>query len=106
MPIMVVLMGGTGGTTMIAFRAVSIALRTPVPPVPLGGTTCSQQILCSTTGTAGPTEETIEGTDEDVIASRRRLLRTSARVVVGAAVGAGRVVPVDFDRMFLADFEK
>jgi hypothetical protein len=88
MPIMVVLMGGTGGTTMIAFRAVSIALRTPVPPVPLGGTTCSQQILCSTTGTAGPTEETIEGTDEDVIASRRRLLRTSLQRQMTCLAGA------------------
>ena len=54
--------GGTerwdrGGTIMIAFRAVS----TPVPPVPRGGTTCSHQIFRSTSGTAGPTAETVEG---------------------------------------------
>jgi hypothetical protein len=78
----------------LPIRTASIALRPPVPPVPPRGTTCLLQILCSTVGTAGLTEETIEETDEDVIESGRRLLRTSARVVVGAAVGAGCVVPV------------
>jgi hypothetical protein len=36
--LLVVLIGGTGGTTIVAFRAISTALRTPVP---LGSTACS-----------------------------------------------------------------
>jgi hypothetical protein len=41
--LLVVPNGGTGGTTMVAFRAVRTNLRTRIPPVPPGSTTCLHQ---------------------------------------------------------------
>src|SRR5215472_14476308 len=64
------LVGLMGGTTMKDCRSARAAraLRTPVPPVPPASTTCSHQILWSTTGTTGPTGEMVQGTNEDGIA--------------------------------------
>src|SRR5215813_7430573 len=54
----------------------------PVPPVPPAGTACSRQILCSTTGTTGPTKKRSRGLMRWNCTSQRRLFRPGARRVV------------------------